>query len=160
MRFTTQYTHTGSTVAQLTKERTVVVNFRWTEMPLPVSDRIKNMSIDRTTDQNATIVLAYAPTMANLEENNEKWQAALSRVQIWDWPPDAEIKDILSYKGENNQHEEMKCAKLNTGTFSNTNYGESLVQEVNNALAQSCKIMKSLAGLASSRLCIIQLHLS
>ena len=40
-----------------------------TEMPYPVSDRIKTMIIPLTKDQNATIVSAYAPTMANPEVN-------------------------------------------------------------------------------------------
>ena len=42
-----------------------------TEMPHPVSDRIMTMRIPLTKDWKATIVRAYAPTMANPDENNE-----------------------------------------------------------------------------------------
>ena len=42
-----------------------------TEMPRPVIDRIMTMRIPFTKDRNATIVSAYAPTMANPEENKE-----------------------------------------------------------------------------------------
>ena len=42
-----------------------------TEMPHPVSDRIMTMRIPLTKNQNSTIVGAYAPTMANPEENKE-----------------------------------------------------------------------------------------
>ena len=39
-----------------------------TEMSHPVSDRIMTMRIPLTKDRNTTIVIAYAPTMANPEE--------------------------------------------------------------------------------------------
>ena len=42
-----------------------------TAMPHPVSDRIMTMRIPLTKDRDATIVSAYAPTMANPEEKKE-----------------------------------------------------------------------------------------
>ena len=42
-----------------------------TEMPHPVSDRIMTMRTPLTNDRNSTIGNAYAPTMANPEENKE-----------------------------------------------------------------------------------------
>ena len=42
-----------------------------TEMPHPESDWITTMRIPLTKDRNALIVSAYAPTMANPEENKE-----------------------------------------------------------------------------------------
>ena len=42
-----------------------------TEKPHPVSDRIMTMRIPWTKDRNATMVSAYAPTMANPEYNKE-----------------------------------------------------------------------------------------
>ena len=42
-----------------------------TKMTHPVSDRIMSMTILLTKDRNATIVSAYAPTMANPDENKE-----------------------------------------------------------------------------------------
>ena len=47
-----------------------------TEMPHPVSDRIMTMRIPLTMDRNATIVGAYAPPMAN-PENNETFYSQL-----------------------------------------------------------------------------------
>ena len=48
-----------------------------TEMPHPVSDRIMTMRIPLTENRNATIVSAYAPTMANPEENKETFYSQL-----------------------------------------------------------------------------------
>ena len=48
-----------------------------TEMPHPVSDRIMTMRIFLTKDLNATIVSAYAPTMANSEQNKETFYSQL-----------------------------------------------------------------------------------
>ena len=42
-----------------------------TEMRHPVSARIMTMIIPLTKDRNAAVVSAYAPTMANPEENKE-----------------------------------------------------------------------------------------
>ena len=47
------------------------------EMPHPVSDRIMTMRIPLTKDRNATIVSAYAPTMANPEENKGTFYSQL-----------------------------------------------------------------------------------
>ena len=44
-----------------------------TEMQHPVSDRIMTMGIPLTKDRNATIASAYAPTMANPEDDKEKF---------------------------------------------------------------------------------------
>ena len=49
-----------------------------TEMSHPVSDRIMTMRIPLTKDRNATIVCAYAPTMANPEENQERFYSHLN----------------------------------------------------------------------------------
>ena len=49
-----------------------------TEIPHPVSDRIITMRIPLTNDRNATIVSAYAPTMANPEENKEAFYSQLT----------------------------------------------------------------------------------
>ena len=46
-------------------------------MPHPVSDRIMTMRIPLTNNWNATIVSAYAPTMANPEENKETFYSQL-----------------------------------------------------------------------------------
>ena len=40
-------------------------------MPHPLSDMIMTMRIPLTKDRDATIASAYAPIMANPEENNE-----------------------------------------------------------------------------------------
>ena len=48
-----------------------------TEMPHPVSDRIMIMRIPLKKDRNATIVSAYAPTMANPEETKETFNSQL-----------------------------------------------------------------------------------
>ena len=48
-----------------------------TEKPHPVSDRIMTMRIPLTNDRNATIVIAYAPTMTNPEENKETFYSQL-----------------------------------------------------------------------------------
>ena len=48
-----------------------------TEIPQPVSDSIMTMRIPLTKDRNATIVSAYAPTMANHEENKETFHSQL-----------------------------------------------------------------------------------
>ena len=48
-----------------------------TEMPHPVSDRIMTMIIPLTKDWNATIVSAYAPTMANPKQNMEAFYSQL-----------------------------------------------------------------------------------
>ena len=50
-------------------KRDIVVKL--TEMPHPVSDRIMTMRISLTKDRHATIVISYAPTMANPEKNQE-----------------------------------------------------------------------------------------
>ena len=48
-----------------------------TEMPHPVSDRIMTIRILLAKDRNATIVSAYAQTMANPEENKETFNSQL-----------------------------------------------------------------------------------
>ena len=48
-----------------------------TEMPHPVSARIMTMRIPLTKDRNATIVSAYAPTMANPKENKDTFYSQL-----------------------------------------------------------------------------------
>ena len=48
-----------------------------TEMPHPMSDGIMTMRIPLTKDRNATIVSAYAPTMANPEEKKETFYSQL-----------------------------------------------------------------------------------
>ena len=48
-----------------------------TEMPHQVSDRIMTMRIHLTEDRNATIVCAYALTMANPEDNKETFYSQL-----------------------------------------------------------------------------------
>ena len=50
---------------------------RLTEIPHPVSDRIMTMRIPLTKDRTATIVSAYAPTMANHEKNKETFYSQL-----------------------------------------------------------------------------------
>ena len=54
-----------------------VIVAKLTEMPHPVSDRIMTMRIPLTKDRNATIVSAYAPTIANPEENKEIFYSQL-----------------------------------------------------------------------------------
>ena len=49
-----------------------------TDIPHPVSDRIMTMKITQTKDRNVTIVSAYAPTMANPEENKEAFYSQLN----------------------------------------------------------------------------------
>ena len=49
-----------------------------TEMSHPVSDRIITMRIHLAKDRNATIVSAYAPTMANPEDNKETFYSQLN----------------------------------------------------------------------------------
>ena len=46
----------------------------------PVSDRIMTMTIPLTKDQNDTMVSAYAPTMANPEENKETFYSQLKDI--------------------------------------------------------------------------------
>ena len=53
-----------------------------TEMPHPVSDRIMTTRIPLTKDRNVTIVSAYAPTMANPEENKETFYSQLKGTLI------------------------------------------------------------------------------
>ena len=47
------------------------------EIPHPVNDRIVTMRIPLTKDRNATIVIAYAPTMANPGENKATFYSQL-----------------------------------------------------------------------------------
>ena len=68
---------------------------------------------------------------------------------------------IFSIWRKHNQKGAMKPVKLNTSKLRNTSHAESLVQEMDNALAHHRKIMTPLAGIASNRLCTIPLkHLS
>ena len=53
-----------------------------TEVPHPVSDRIMTMRIPLTKDRNATIVSAYAPTMANPQENKKEFYSQLNGTLI------------------------------------------------------------------------------
>ena len=48
-----------------------------TKMPHPLNDRIMTMRIPLTKDRNATLVSAYAPTMANTEENKDTFYSQL-----------------------------------------------------------------------------------
>ena len=48
-----------------------------TEMPHPVNDRFTTMRIPFTKDRNATIVSAYAQTMANPDENKDTFYSHL-----------------------------------------------------------------------------------
>ena len=48
-----------------------------TEIPHLVSERIMSMRIPLTTDQNATIVSAYTPTMDHPEDNKETFCSQL-----------------------------------------------------------------------------------
>ena len=52
-----------------------------TETPHPVSDRIMTMRIPLTKDRNATIVSAYAPTMANPRRTRRHLQSAKGYTQ-------------------------------------------------------------------------------
>ena len=52
-------------------------------------------------------------------------------------PPDVEIEGHLQYRGKHNQKGSMKPVKLNTSKLRNTSHAERLVQEMDNALAQS-----------------------
>ena len=57
--------------------------------------------------------------------------------KLWDGPPYVEIEGHLQYKEKHNQKGAMKPVKLNTSKLRNTIHAESLVQEMDNALAQS-----------------------
>ena len=52
-----------------------------TDMQHPVSDRIMTMRIPLRKDRHATLVSAYAPTMANPEENKGAHLSAKSHNQ-------------------------------------------------------------------------------
>ena len=79
-----------------------------TDMPHPVSDRIMTMRITLTKDRNATIVSAYAPTMANLEENKEALYSQLKctlrnipstdKLLLIGWVPSYEHISLLQNK--------------------------------------------------------------
>ena len=56
-------------------KRDIVPNL--TEMPHPVRDRIMTMIIPLKKDRNATIISAYAPTMANHKETKETFYSQL-----------------------------------------------------------------------------------
>ena len=51
-----------------------------TEMPRPVSDRIMTMRLPLSTDNFATIISVYTPTMTNPDENKEAFYNQLASV--------------------------------------------------------------------------------
>ena len=57
--------------------------------------------------------------------------------KLWDGPPDVEIEGHLQYKEKTQSERSYETRKADTSKLSSTSHAESLMQEMDNALAQS-----------------------